>query len=32
LHLVCVLGGVVGAIVLFAVFILRRSAHADGQV
>lgn len=31
LHLVCVVGGVVGALVLFAVFILRRGAHVDGQ-
>jgi hypothetical protein len=31
LHLVCILAGVVGALVLFAIFILRRGAHVDRQ-
>jgi hypothetical protein len=31
LHLVCVLSGVLGALFLFAVFILRRGAHVDRQ-
>jgi membrane-bound metal-dependent hydrolase YbcI (DUF457 family) len=31
LHLVCVLGGVIGALVVFAAFILRRGAHVDRQ-
>lgn len=31
LQLVCVLGGVVGALGLIAVFILRRGAHVERQ-
>lgn len=31
LHLVCVLSGALGALLLFAVFILRRGAHVDRQ-
>ena len=32
LHVVCALGGAFGALLLFAVFILRRGAHDDRQV
>ena len=31
LHLVCVLGGVLGVLLSFAVFIIRRGAQVDGQ-
>jgi hypothetical protein len=31
LHLVCVVSGVLGALLMFAVFFIRRGARVDGQ-